>query len=80
MTLSISGIEPVQPTDTPAAAPTATSQAAQPRPSVDTGKPSKSAQVSQLNTPVGQHPSQIAETLGIPTATIFLTNSPIDRL
>ena len=69
MSLSISGIAPVQPTYTPAPAPAETAQAAQPTPYADTVKLSQSAQVSQLNTQ-GQSPSQIADSLGIPVTTV----------
>ena len=69
MSLSISGIAPVQPTYTPASTPAATGRAVQPTASADTVKLSQSAQVSQL-TAQGQSPSQIADTLGLPVATV----------
>jgi len=69
MSLSISGIAPVQPTYSPNSTPAATSRAVQPTESADTVKLSQTAQVSQLTTQ-GQSPSQIADALGIPVATV----------
>lgn len=78
MTLSISGTVSAQPTSStfPTPAPTSTEQAPQPQSSADTVTlselaQSQAAQVSQL-TAQGESPSQIAEALDIPLATVDL--------
>lgn len=69
MTLSVAGIVPAQPVETPAPARTVIAQAPQPQPSEDTVALSESAQVSQLTTQ-GLIPSEIADALGIPVANV----------
>ena len=69
MTLSVSGIVPAQPAETPTPARSAVKQAPQPQPSEDTVAISESAQVSQLITQ-GLSPAEIADTLGIPVSNV----------
>jgi hypothetical protein len=69
MTLSISGTPSVQQADTPAPVRAVTRQAPPPQPPTDTVTLSQSAQVNQLKTQ-GLRPSQIADALEIPVATV----------
>jgi hypothetical protein len=69
MSLSISGIVLAQAPDAPTPVPAASRLVPQASPSEDTVALSQSALVDQLNL-LGQSPLQIAESLGVPVATV----------